>query len=636
LDEVYKTGRAYFGRAAPVLFNHPDGTPGQIRYVDFIYQPMVDEHGGVAGIFVEGHDTTDAKVARMSLEESEGRFRLFSEVSRDGVAIEDGETVLDCNLALARMLGFDAPEEVIGRPAASFATSESLAKVPEQVRTASDEPYEVVGLRRDGSTFPLEVVRRETTWKGQKAGVAVVRDLTDRRQREAALRESEAHLAAIFDQAAAGIAETDLSGRFLRVNDGFCHIVGRSREELLQTRMQQITHPEDLTGNLRLFKRMIEAGEPFQIQKRYLHPNGTDVWVNNSVTRVIGANGQASVVAVTVDITEQKRAEETNARLAAIVASTSDAVISFAPDTGRIQTWNSGAERLFGYTEEEAVGGPVSLLVPPPEGRTSVENQTGVFDRAMAEGHVLVETTRRRKDGSRVHVSVSATRMTDAAGRVLGVSAIFRDITEQKRWEEHQRLLVNELNHRVKNTLATVQSIASQTMRNAATAAEAKTAIEGRLFALSRAHDVLTRENWESADLYDIAQQALAPYASQGEDRLHVAGPRLRLPPRFALAIAMGLQELSTNAVKYGALSNATGKVRVLWDVDTSASPFQLKLSWTESGGPPVQEPRQRGFGTRLITRSLGDDLDGKVTLDFRPEGLVCTVEAPVPGPAPE
>jgi two-component sensor histidine kinase len=195
--------------------------------------------------------------------------------------------------------------------------------------------------------------------------------------------------------------------------------------------------------------------------------------------------------------------------------------------------------------------------------------------------------------------------------------------------EERRDLLIHELNHRVKSTLATVQSIASQTLRNTRTAQEAKEAIENRLIALSRAHVVLTRESWEGADLYEIVEQVIAPYASQGEERLHLKGARVRLPPRMALALAMALQELATNAVKYGALSNGSGEIRITWSVD-QGEPACLHLRWEESGGPPVQAPTRRGFGSRLIERSLAQDLGGTATMAFLSTGLICKVDAPL------
>jgi two-component sensor histidine kinase len=203
-------------------------------------------------------------------------------------------------------------------------------------------------------------------------------------------------------------------------------------------------------------------------------------------------------------------------------------------------------------------------------------------------------------------------------------------LIKEKRSAEHQRLLINELNHRVKNTLTTVQSLAAQTLRTAKTTEEAQEALETRLLALSRAHDVLTRENWEGANLAEVVAQALEPYRNRGENRIRVTGPNVRLTPGMALALAMALHELATNAVKYGALSNNTGIVEITWKIANSATPGRLALRWAEMDGPPVKVPRQRGFGSRLIERSLAQDLDGNVEIEFAPKGVICTVDAPI------
>jgi two-component sensor histidine kinase len=216
-----------------------------------------------------------------------------------------------------------------------------------------------------------------------------------------------------------------------------------------------------------------------------------------------------------------------------------------------------------------------------------------------------------------------------AAGQPVRFPGIVVDITDRKRAEDHRELLIHELNHRVKNTLATVQSIASQSLRNADAMEEARSAMEARLLALSRAHDVLTRENWEGAGLLEIVREAMAPYRHERETRIHMEGPDTRLSPRMALAIAMALQELSTNAVKYGALSNESGEVRIAWSVSDDPEK-RLHLIWSEANGPTVEIPRRRGFGTRLIERSLAQDLHGKATIDFAPAGIVCTVDAPI------
>jgi PAS domain S-box-containing protein len=221
---------------------------------------------------------------------------------------------------------------------------------------------------------------------------------------------------------------------------------------------------------------------------------------------------------------------------------------------------------------------------------------------------------------------VYACRLDDGTRRRVAV--IFNDITERKRHEQHQRLLLNELNHRVKNTLVTVQSMAMQSFRPGCDPEQARQQFEGRLMALSRAHDILTRESWGGAPLESIVQEAIAPYRDQHLDRLHADGPHVWLPPRHALAFAMVLHELGTNAVKYGALSGADGRVEIGWTANGS-----LRLRWAESGGPPVVPPARRGFGSRLIERGLRHEIGGRVTLQFAPGGVVCTIETPLGGP---
>ena len=261
-----------------------------------------------------------------------------------------------------------------------------------------------------------------------------------------------------------------------------------------------------------------------------------------------------------------------------------------------------------------------------PEDRERVQDQ--IREALETGGHYAAEYRTIGTDGQVQWVSAQG-RCYYVAGQPVRFPGIVVDITDQKRAEEHRELLIHELNHRVKNTLATVQSIASQTLRNARSMEGARSAMEARLFALSRAHDVLTRENWEGAGLLEIVREAMAPYRHERERRIHVEGPDVRLSPRMALAIAMALQELATNAVKYGALSNEVGEVRVAWSVK-DALETRLRLTWSEINGPAVEIPRHRGFGTRLIERSLAQDLQGQATIDFARTGIVCTVDAPI------
>ena len=204
---------------------------------------------------------------------------------------------------------------------------------------------------------------------------------------------------------------------------------------------------------------------------------------------------------------------------------------------------------------------------------------------------------------------------------------------ERRRAEEQRTLLIHELNHRVKNTLATVQSLALQTFRNTERSAEARELFDARLSALSRAHDVLTAENWQTAQLREIVAGALEPFG-QGE-RIALSGPEARLSPKQALALSMALHELATNAVKYGALRGEGGRVRVAWSLAPDDQPRELRIAWSEHDGPPVTPPARRGFGSRMIERHLADELGGEVRLDYLPTGVVCAMTSPLAFAAP-
>lgn len=203
------------------------------------------------------------------------------------------------------------------------------------------------------------------------------------------------------------------------------------------------------------------------------------------------------------------------------------------------------------------------------------------------------------------------------------------DITDRLKADEQRVLLINELNHRVKNTLATVQSLAMQTMRNTERTTDARSLFESRLMALSRTHDVLTVESWEGAQLREVARRAMEPFASK-DGRVSIKGPDVWLTPKQALAISMALHELATNAAKYGALSNDAGKVRIRWIIAQFNDSGAIELTWTEEGGPPVCEPTRKGFGTRLIQRNLAHDLGGEATIEYRPQGVVSVIRSPI------
>jgi putative addiction module CopG family antidote len=206
-----------------------------------------------------------------------------------------------------------------------------------------------------------------------------------------------------------------------------------------------------------------------------------------------------------------------------------------------------------------------------------------------------------------------------------GMGVVFRDITDRKSAEEQRDLLIGELHHRVKNTLATVQAIAAQTLRSAGVDPSVRQTFEARLLTLSNAHNVLTDKNWAGADLHDVIWSALRPHSAPDRKQFSVEGPNMLLQPVSAVGLSLAMHELCTNAIKYGALSAETGNVTVRWTVQDS----RFRLEWHEHGGPPVKKPTRQGFGSAMIERALAAQLRGQVTIDYAPAGLVCTIDAP-------
>jgi PAS domain S-box-containing protein len=436
-----------------------------------------------------------------------------------------------------------------------------------------------------------------------------------------------------------------------------------------------------------------------------------------------------------------------------------------AAEDGRITSWNQSAEAMFGYPAGEAVGAPVHLLVPP-EGLPPPEDTTGVFSTAMREGRAEIESLRRHKDGRLIDVAVSAARMTDRSGRVLGVSAIFRDITrrkhadaelrdqlhlnrtitehvaealfmmdaegrvtfsnpaaerlfgwtgvelrgqvlhdlmhhhrldgrpylahecplvgalrtgdvlrdhedvffgkdgsaipvvcsnapiwsgeqvvgavlaahdisERKKAEARQHLLVRELHHRVKNTLATVQAIAGSTMRAAGSMEEFQKAFTDRLISLGKTHTLITENTWEGAQLHDLLRLELDPYDDGSRGRVRLNGARIDLPADIAVAFGMAVHELTTNAVKHGSLSVHDGFVEITWTAEPAGDGTRLSLTWVERDGPQVTPPTRRGFGSQLLQRVFVSQVEGSVDMKFEPAGLEVTIIATLKGGVP-
>jgi PAS domain S-box-containing protein len=308
------------------------------------------------------------------------------------------------------------------------------------------------------------------------------------------------------------------------------------------------------------------------------------------------------------------------ATLASIVEGSDDAILSGNLD-GIITSWNKGAEHLFGYLADEVIGKPITILIPPER-----HHEEDVIIECIRRGDRVAhyETIRRRKDGNPVDVSLTVSPLRDENGKVVGASKIARDVTERKRSEAQISTLGREAEHRAKNLLANVNAIVGLSQSD--TPDGLKEAIAGRIGALASVHSLFVQSRWTGAELGTLVKQELAPYRKDEEQRMRIDGPTVMLKPDVAQAIAVALHELATNAAKYGALSGAKGEVDVKW---SCATDDQVMLRWVEAGGPPVNPPAHKGFGTHVIGAMIQAHAGGDMRLDWRTEGLVCEIALP-------
>jgi PAS domain S-box-containing protein len=290
---------------------------------------------------------------------------------------------------------------------------------------------------------------------------------------------------------------------------------------------------------------------------------------------------------------------------------------------------NDSFLNLTGYDRDELLAQSFNFLLADPTDREALDE----VEAAFAGKEECADIRYRHKDGSTFCATIFVSEVRDKAGKLIQHFVSLVDTTRHEREREHAAMLIDELNHRVKNTLATVQSIVTQAVRNSADPQIVRESIESRIAALSRSHDLLGREKWEGAGLHDLVVQSLEPFTvTEGRaERFTINGDNIRLSPKAALALGIALNELATNAVKYGAFSTKAGTVSIEWTVKDEPDGRRLHLQWREKDGPPVTPPSRRGFGSRVIEQGRPHELSGAVALNYTPSGVVCIIDVPAP-----
>lgn len=458
----------------------------------------------------------------------------------------------------------------------------------------------------------------------------------ERKRGEIALRETTALVRIINETSQTLLYTKDRQGRNSMVNTAMLRALGKRRDEAIGQRA--VDYWDDAEAAARIMandRQVMDSGEPGVFEERIRLADGTThTFLSTKAPQRDAAGNVVGIVGASIDITEQKRIEERLRESQAHLRLSTEAadVGTWQWDLKAQQVhWSAIHMRLWGYAPREGLidyedwarrVDPVDLGRVEPEIRRALAGEADydVEYRIVPEGQA--ETRWIRSTGR---------AQFDDAGEAVLLQGVSMDITARKRADERQALLIQELNHRVKNTLAVVQSIAAQTLRGSGRDKDARRSFEARLMAVSSTHNVLTRESWEGADLADILATALSPHRLGVEDQFAISGPPLRFKPKSALSMAMALHELATNAVKYGALSAPGGRIAVSWTVEPG-NPARFKFRWEESGGPPVARPKRRGFGTRLIVDSIEAEFDSTAELHHAPGGIVYTIDAPLGG----
>jgi PAS domain S-box-containing protein len=570
--------------------------------------------------------------------ESAARLRAIVDNAVDGIiTIDEFGQITDFNPAAQNLFGYSS-EELVGQNIKLL--------MPEPYRREHDiylRNYrktrqrkiigigrEVSGRRKDGTVFPLELSVSEVQVGERRLFTGIIRDVSERKRVEGERQK----FVSLVENSSDAIVMASLTWEVLYINKAGQDLIGITPERVTDIEVRDLWCETTLTVVLSEALPAQIRGGSFRFQGQLKHfPTGEPIDVDCNAFGISDPVTGATLAAAFSlrDIREQKRREQalldSEARMQAILDSAVDGIITIN-ERGIIEGVNPAARRIFDYGTEELLDQNVKMLMPEPylsEHDQYLRNYRHTGQRKIIG--IGREVVGRRKDGSVFPLELSVGEVSLGDRRLF--TGIIRDITDRKQAEQHRKLLVAELSHRVKNTLAVVISVAQQTFRLGQSTVDACASFEGRLQALAQTHSRLADSNWAGAPLRTVVEDEVAHYFDSGGSNIRMSGPDVVLTPKCALSLGMALHELATNSAKYGALSLKEGTVTIGWDW-VKPEKSQLRVRWIEQGGPDVMPPKRRGFGRFLLENGLAHELCGKVHLDFAREGLRCTIVFPI------
>jgi PAS domain S-box-containing protein len=613
---------------------------GALRWLSINARPLRTAAGAQVGAVISISDVSERRAAAMALQHTARRYQLLFESNPEPLWVFDVETLrfLAVNSAAIESYGYSR-EEFLSMTLLDIRPEDQRGRVLEYAAERTlDSPAQGVWVHRtkDGRIIDVEIIANSIEFEGRKARIVLAKDITERIRSERALRESEARLREAQRIGSVGDWEYDLlSGRITWSDEVFrlyrrdTALGAPSYEENLAL------YPPGEGARLdRAVRESIDLGRDSQIDLRVVFPDGTRVWHRGIIRAIRDQAGRVvRLRGVVQDITERKHAEDalrsTQLRLAVILEHLPDVVV-YESDGAHVAA-SDNILALTGFPADvfRSDRGAFLRLVHPDD-LADAEKKIDRLFRCSNPETLNLQYRLRHRDGRYLWIEdrMVCANAADEHPRILGVLI---DITERKRSEQRQRLMMAELDHRVKNNLATVISLLEQTGRTSSSQQEFHHTILGRLQALARMHKALSRTHWAGVALHALVSQTLEAYRASDPARVQIVGEDLTLPARAASPLAMALHELATNAAKYGALSVPQGRVRVEWSVASDPQNARhLTLVWTESGGPPVTPPHQNGFGTELIQGGIAYELHGEARIEFLPAGVRCTMHIPL------
>ena len=626
-------------RGMEAVAERPDGT--RVPFIPYP-TPLFDAAGKLTGAVNMLVDISERKRAEAELAERKAQLAVFVEQAPAGIAMFDCEMrflAVSRRFVIEHRLPRDA--QLIGR-----SVDEVFPRIPQRWRdiharilageelSQEEDEFAHQGGSSDWMRWSMVPWRRADGGIGGTLLFAELR--TEQVEARRALADSEARFRATFENAAVGVALVDRNGSILRANNSFRRMLGYSVEDLKTRAFQDFTHPDDLAINLSLLnKALVGEADSYSIDKRYIRKDGGVVWASLTVGCVRKTDGDVDYfISVIEDITDRKRAEarlaERNAQLG--LAGKAARVGSFVIDypAGRIHT-SPGFAVMHGLPEEtEELTCEEWLARVFPDDLARFEAQRSrVFAEQRRE--LNIEYRFVGADGDARWIESRGLISYDGDGHPARLVGVHIDITERKRAEDQQCRLVAELDHRVKNVLATVQAVAAQTMHASSSMEHFVAALDGRIRSMASTHELLSHRRWLGIPLAELVRRELAPYTTGANTE--IGGPEVMLSAEAGQTMATVLHELVTNAAKYGALSVPSGRVSIAWRVSRNASTGnRLIFTWRETGGPMVTPPRNSSYGMQVIRELVPYELCGTIDHVFAREGVRCHVEVPLAG----